>query len=199
MSYHGRGCNSSGAGTGRSRTGPPQAHARPRRNRRKLKPEKELHLKSVPFSRPPGTPPRRRETNRLPTTRQGADQDRATRSFLCKALQAPRRRHAGAVPDARKNRLKGRKSPQENGQRPPYHSPGAGWVGVVAPLAASRVRGERTRAAIVWPSIEEEGPHVTGLVAHRQYPWLGPSARRSGGGRRWAVRPEYPSSGGMSN
>jgi AraC family transcriptional regulator len=38
------------------------------------------------------------------------------------SLQAPHRRHAGAVPDARKNRLTGRKSLQETGERPPYHS-----------------------------------------------------------------------------
>jgi AraC family transcriptional regulator len=39
------------------------------------------------------------------------------------ALQAPRRRHAGAVPDARTNRRNGRKPHQETGRRPPYHSP----------------------------------------------------------------------------
>src|SRR5262249_16778295 len=68
------------------------------------------------------------------------------------ALQAPRRRHAGAVPEARKNRLTGRKSRQETAQRPPYHSPEAAWVGVIAPRAASWVRGERTRVAMVRPS-----------------------------------------------
>ena len=39
------------------------------------------------------------------------------------SLQAPRRRHAATVPDARKNRLTGRKSLQDPGRRPPYHSP----------------------------------------------------------------------------
>jgi AraC family transcriptional regulator len=39
------------------------------------------------------------------------------------SLQAPRRRHAGAVPDARKDRITGRKSRQETGRRRPYHSP----------------------------------------------------------------------------
>jgi AraC family transcriptional regulator len=39
------------------------------------------------------------------------------------SLQAPGRRHSGAVPDARKNRLTGRKSRQETGERPPYYSP----------------------------------------------------------------------------
>jgi hypothetical protein len=41
---------------------------------------------------------------------------------LLPSLQAPRRRHAGSVPDARKNRLNGRKSRQETGRRTPYHS-----------------------------------------------------------------------------
>src|SRR5262249_26430808 len=35
------------------------------------------------------------------------------------SLQAHSRRHAGAVPDARKNRLTGRKLLQETGRRPP--------------------------------------------------------------------------------
>jgi glycosyltransferase involved in cell wall biosynthesis len=38
------------------------------------------------------------------------------------SLQAPPRRHAGAVPGTRKNRLKGRNSLQETGERPPYYS-----------------------------------------------------------------------------
>jgi hypothetical protein len=37
-------------------------------------------------------------------------------------LQAPGQRHAGAVPQVRKNRLKGRKSLQEPGPRALYHS-----------------------------------------------------------------------------
>src|ERR1700757_495768 len=37
-------------------------------------------------------------------------------------LQASHRRPAGAVPDARKNRLTGRKPLQETPERPPYHS-----------------------------------------------------------------------------
>jgi AraC-like DNA-binding protein len=41
------------------------------------------------------------------------------------SLQAPRRRHAGAVPDARKNRLTGRKFRQEAPERAPYHFPRA--------------------------------------------------------------------------
>jgi hypothetical protein len=32
-------------------------------------------------------------------------------------------RHAWVVPDARKDRLNGRKSRQQTGERPPYHSP----------------------------------------------------------------------------
>jgi hypothetical protein len=39
------------------------------------------------------------------------------------------RRHAGAVPQARKNRLMDRNSPQETAVRPPYHSGRAGWGG----------------------------------------------------------------------
>jgi AraC family transcriptional regulator len=38
-------------------------------------------------------------------------------------LQTRRRRHAGAVPDARKNRPKNRRSLQERESAPPYHSP----------------------------------------------------------------------------
>jgi hypothetical protein len=38
------------------------------------------------------------------------------------SLQASRPYHAEAVPDARKNRLTGRKSRQETAERPPYHS-----------------------------------------------------------------------------
>src|SRR5262249_42831220 len=50
-------------------------------------------------------------------------------------LQAPGRGHAGAVPDARKKRLTGRKPRQETAARPPYHSPRAGRPGAVAPSA----------------------------------------------------------------
>jgi hypothetical protein len=39
--------------------------------------------------------------------------------------QAPRGRNAGAVPDARNNRLTSRKSRQETPERAPYHSPRA--------------------------------------------------------------------------
>jgi hypothetical protein len=57
---------------------------------------------------------------------------------LLPELPAPRRRRAGAVPDARKNRLTGPKARQETVERAPYHSSGAGLVGAVAP----RARGE---------------------------------------------------------
>jgi GMC oxidoreductase len=54
---------------------------------------------------------------------------------LLSSLQAPHGRHTGVVPDAHKNLLTGRKSLQESGRRPPYHCPGAGRLGVVAPRA----------------------------------------------------------------
>src|SRR5262249_27052727 len=41
------------------------------------------------------------------------------------SLQARRRRHAGAVLKARKNRLNGRKSLQDTGEETLYHSPGS--------------------------------------------------------------------------
>src|SRR5262249_51772756 len=47
------------------------------------------------------------------------------------SLQAPGRRHAGAVPDARKDRQTGRKFLQEAGRQAPYHSPRAGQQGEV--------------------------------------------------------------------
>src|SRR5262249_14233000 len=68
---------------------------------------------------------------------------------VLESLQAPRRRHAGAVPDARHKRPTPPQAPPRCRTRPPYHSSGAGQVGMVAPRAASRVRGERTRVASV--------------------------------------------------
>src|SRR5262249_30017047 len=74
------------------------------------------------------------------------------------ALQAPRRRHAAAVPDARKDRLTGRKSRQETAARPPYHSPSARWGGVVAPPV---------RAGLVVPTPRRErdpGPEGSNMT-----------------------------------
>jgi hypothetical protein len=72
---------------------------------------------------------------------------------------ASHRRHTREVPDPRKNRLKGRKSKQETAERPLYHFPREGSVGVVALLAASRVRGARTRVALE-PPVRELTAHV---------------------------------------
>jgi len=62
------------------------------------------------------------------------------------SLPAPGRRHPGAVPDARKNRLTGRKPLQEPGERAPYHSHeqgGAAWWRRGRTVSSPRGAGER--------------------------------------------------------
>src|SRR5262249_34081191 len=75
---------------------------------------------ATPASRDQPVPGRNRRTRRLLGPKP-----------VLPALQASRGRHPWAVPDARKNRLKGRKPRQETAERPPYHSPGAAWAAEV--------------------------------------------------------------------
>jgi hypothetical protein len=66
------------------------------------------------------------------------------------ADQTPRRRHAGAVPDARKNGLKGRKSHQETGRRPPYR-----FVGIAGPVPNARGIGPSHDGDLWWDFLGE--------------------------------------------